>query len=79
MMTPYELEILMHYHTSSSAFPRHHAPAFISTVNALEGMNLLQPTGEHLCFVTTARAIAYIDHILNLPLPEQKWVMPEAA
>lgn len=71
-LTPYELEILLHYYSSCSDFPRWQAPAFHETREGLRRRDLLYADQSH--FGIAPRGRAYIEHLLRQPLPVCKWV-----
>jgi hypothetical protein len=73
-MTPYELEILLHYYVSPAPFARITAPAFLGAVGGLIGDDLLQldEGGYHV----TDKGLAFVRMVLATPLPEQEWTDP---
>jgi hypothetical protein len=73
MLTPFELEVLMHYFVSQSEFQRINAPAFKGAVGRLIGDDLLELDGS---YKVTTRGRAYMYMLLDTPLPEHGWVDP---
>lgn len=81
-MTPYEIGIMLHIYTragpfSDSGIPSD-APIFSSTLDALSGAGLIEgsTTTDH-GFSATSRGRAYVEFLMQMPLPEQEWVLPE--
>ena len=81
-MTPFALDILMHYYVSPEEHPRvtDLNPTALQEVGAFLVQGMLCPRmgargkGE-ATFQTTERAEVWIKHVLLLPLPV--WKMPE--
>ncbi len=77
-MTPYELEILLHYHACHSSFPRSDALIFQQTVGDLVRsglMNSLNPTWDR--FELTEMGHFYVvEGLCKVPLPVAKWEIP---
>ena len=81
-MTPYELEILLWYHTRNIDHPHdgERPPIWEPTIDKLFRDEML--TSNVVIQSNTAYRIAergkvYIEAILTTPLPEKRWVMPE--
>ncbi len=76
--TPYQIEIMLHYHCSAGPFARISAPAFHSTVDNLISLGLLKSDGQDVpnCFDTTARGKALMEMWCSTPLPEPRFVDP---
>lgn len=84
-MTPLQITMMMHYYASAAPYalddPTHaNSPAVKSQREKLVNVGLLQECPDCLSgYRTTTRGDAYVDAICKLPLPVQKWVMPNAA
>ena len=82
-MTPFELDILLHYYSIAEDHPvvNRKPPIWPETRKAFldEGLMELVPMGEvrWATYRLTERGQAYIKAILEVPLPVKKWVMPE--
>lgn len=79
-MSPLQLQILLHYRGSATDFREgdFSAPSVREAIDwfKFEGM-LAETNGDgYACYRLTQRANVYIDAMLELPFPEQKWVMP---
>lgn len=82
-MTPFEIDILMHYccspedHSVVSSNP----PIWRETLARFVSEGLLEipdnPSEYSATYKATDRCRAYIKGLCNVPLPVQKWVMPE--
>lgn len=79
-MTPNEIEVLLHYHTSPSVHPRIDAPA---VRGAIEGFlkNGIFRCGENdrgllvkALYETTDKGNALVQMLCNTPYPTQQWV-----
>ena len=79
-MTPFELDILLHYYTRIGDHPVVAANPLIwpETREDFLREELLARTteGSYSAYVITDRARAYIKAVLALPLPVKQWVMP---
>ena len=82
--TPLMINILIHHFTSSAPYSgcslaHANSPVVLETTGRLlsEGM-LAEDTSRNSGLTTTARANAFLYHILDLPFPEPKWLMPAA-
>lgn len=82
MWTPYQIEIMLHYHCSVGAFVRWRAPIFDETLGDLVSMGLLAPYDDGIrpsdpyCYTTTERGRALIEMWCATPIPEMKFVDP---
>lgn len=82
-MTPLQLEILLHYYASLGDYREgdFSAPAVRKAIDDFKGpLGLLRPAKENTsrgsCYVITERGRTFLNHVLELPLPVQTWVMP---
>ena len=84
-MTPFELDILLHYYSRADDHPVmfDNPPIWPQTRDHFKAEELLgeRPAdkrhGDALYYLTE-RGKAYIEAVLALPLPVQVWVMPIA-
>ncbi len=83
-MSPFELDILLHYYSRRDDHPvlADNPPIWTSTRGKMKSDGLLGENdpvkvGEPLYYLTE-RGKVYIEAILSLPLPVQQWVMPNA-
>lgn len=74
MWTPYQIEIIMHHHVSTSMFPRCNAPAYPGEVDQLIGMGVLEKIDARL--TTTPMGEALITMWYQTPLPELQFIEP---
>ena len=78
-MTPYQIEIMLHYNCSSAPFARAGAPIFRETVMGLIDDNLLR-IEEGGIYRTTARGRKFVEMLCHTPLPvDGGWVDPRFA
>jgi hypothetical protein len=81
--TPFQINIILHYHCSVGPFSGWRAPIFPETVDELvaEGLLVAKPDDglkpvELFCFDTTPRGKALVGMWCATPLPEHKFVDP---
>lgn len=84
-MTPFELEILLHMYctpTNPPAFERR-PPILVETLASFVHENLIEDAPpeekghqDYCDFRLTERGKAYIQHVLAVPFPVVKWVLP---
>lgn len=86
-MTPLELEIILHYHSSPTDLPwcvdDDPAPCRDDTMNGLVGAGLLvrerpqnAPGRDNRQFYPTDKLHAFVEMLCSTPLPQQEWVDP---
>lgn len=84
-MTPFELDILLHYyaHTVDHPVVEENPPIWAETLDAFLSEKLLQhnpkvppPGYSGRIYCLTERGRAYIGFVLEVPLPTTKWVLP---
>lgn len=81
-MTPNEIEMLIHFHTSSAPHPRRNAPAVKSSTAWMLQSDLIReaPVDDgvdaFMHYVTTAKGAAMIQILCDTPLPECRFVDP---
>lgn len=70
--SPMMIEQLFHYYYSRAPFPD--SPAAHSNIAELMRENLIEPphSGSKELYRLTARGEAYVNALLNLPLPQRK-------
>ena len=77
MWTPYQINIVLHYHCCVGPWPLHTAPIFKDTMNGLVAMGLLEEVRADLFqYQATDRGRALIEMWCATPIPEQKWFDP---
>ena len=80
-MTPFEIEILLHYHVSTAPHRVEHdiVPIWPVTREWFFAEGLLEQFASMNggSYRTTERGKAWIDYVCNLPLPEKSWKMPK--
>lgn len=86
-MTPFELDILLHYYGCADDHPviERNPPIWPETRNAFISEKLLEaepcvapPGYPQRTYRLTPRGRAYVKFVLAVPLPEQSWVLPDA-
>lgn len=79
-MTPFELDILLHYYSSASEHEAvlNNVPIWPETREWFLRSGLLEPhASDHgASYRTTEKARVFIEYIMSLPLPVQEWKMP---
>lgn len=76
-MTPYEINLLLHFHCCVGPWPRKDAPLYRPTVDRMFSDGLIQQT-PHLesDYETTERGKAMVKHLCAVQLPVCQWVQP---
>jgi len=75
--TPYKLTLLLHIHAIAEPWENTDAPAYTEAMKEFIDNGLVtRGDGPNLYFKTTERAKVFIAALENLPLPVQKWMMP---
>lgn len=81
-MTPFEIDILLHYATRRGDHPAIHNPPPIwrDTIAKFINEGLLAHNqsgiGSDVTYIATERLLVYAEALQSVPLPVQKWVMP---
>lgn len=84
-MTSLQIRMVLHYYAIGEPYgvrePEHAcSPAVYQQRGALVELGLLKEDGEWPAgYRTTERGNAYVEALCAMPLPIQKWVMPDAA
>lgn len=80
-MTPYEIDILLHYHSWASdwAGPSFGSELYKSTITRFIKLGLLVETSDEADSIdakyqATARLLAYVEKLGKVELPTQIWV-----
>ena len=80
-MTPYEIDILLHYYSRAEDHEDIHRkpPIWQPTLRRFLDDELLQPTanGADVIYAISERGTAYVEALQRIPLPVQIWVIPE--
>lgn len=80
-LTPVQLEVALHYYYSPELHPQYdESMAFAEAHIVLVDHGLIQCINKapgHVEYRGTTRLAAYIEHILQRPLPVQKWVIEQ--
>lgn len=76
--SPSNLELLLHCHYSPEPHERFHAPAIIEGIAYLHRQCIIKPvTGKQNVYETTDKGKAFIEHLMTIPFPVQKWEIPQ--
>lgn len=78
MLTPLHLEILLWYYTRGKDYEFEVHPIRIEYAGHLVADGILAESSGEQKYAITPRGRAWIEHILTLPWPIQKWQMPNA-
>jgi len=77
IMTPSDINVLLHYHVCPEPHPRLDAPAIQETIAEFVTAGILKP-GVHPSkdgsYITTGRGNALVQMLCSTPFPVQKWV-----
>lgn len=78
-----ELQILLHYHDHPGDFMEgdFRTDAVRQAVEWLKAMRLIERNGlasAQSAYIISERGRVFIDAVLKLPLPVEKWVMPDS-
>lgn len=74
MWTPYQIEIILHHHSSLDRFARAEYPIYGHTLNHLHDIGVL--CYEDGVSRTSPRGKALVELWKSTPLPEQAWIDP---
>jgi hypothetical protein len=76
--SPSNLELLLHCHYSPEQHPRLRAPAIQEGIDYLIGHGMIRHArgGDPEIYDTTEKGVAYIDYLMQVPFPEQHWIVP---
>lgn len=72
-MTPFEIDLLLHFHVTVADYPNRNCGIYDSTVSIflLNGLIEKQDNGY---FTTTSRGNAHVQQLCSLPWPISQWV-----
>ena len=76
-MTPLHLEILMWYYSRGNDYPFEGNPTRKDYAEHLVTDGILARQNAERQFFVTEKGKFWIEYVLALPWPKQKWVMPE--
>lgn len=82
-MVPLQIEVLLHYyaHAGEHRLFSEEPPISLSIRKWLIDNELLRkldtPLEHGASYQLTRRGLALVEHIMNLPLPEKRWIMPK--
>jgi hypothetical protein len=80
-MTPFSIEIVLHYYYSPEEHRGSHAPIWGGTIQFLLDEGLLAKRAElseyGASYEATEKGRAYVEALCAMPFPVQKWVMPK--
>jgi hypothetical protein len=77
--SPSNLELLLHCYYSRTPHERLHAPAIQEGIQYLLQEGMIEPGTVPDSYGATAKAEAFIEHLLAVPFPEAKWIVPQVA
>ena len=74
-MTPYEIELLLHFYTSSA--PPRQCPILQQTIQELMNLELLKPRGQgnefDSAYMLDERGLVFCDALTDMQLPVKRW------
>ncbi|MCH8247060.1 MAG: hypothetical protein IH951_11710 [Bacteroidetes bacterium] len=75
VMTPNDIEVLLHCHTSGEAHPNIGAVAVCGALKKMESNGLIEPTPGNILhlFQTTDRGRAHVAQLCGLAWPQLAW------
>lgn len=76
-LSPYELEILIHYYSKVGEFPNQDNEAFQAAIRRFVNAGLIKINGPTSSYRGNHEALqVFFDKVLSTPLPANRWVMP---
>jgi len=80
-MTPYEINVALHYHSHVDDFSHQGAPIWDETAkwfldNGLLVMRFHEDPAYPRIYDPTPKLHAYVEMLCETPLPVQKWIRP---
>ena len=72
-MTPNDIEVLLHCHTSPAIHTRGDAPAVKEAIRSLEANGLIERRDQEW-YHTTARGQAHVEQLCSLGWPTLAWI-----
>jgi hypothetical protein len=81
MLSPNDIDVILHYHTSGEKHPRADAPAVKDATERFFRAGLIEPGGlsPGVYFVTTEKGRKFIEMLCATPFPVKKFVDPREA
>lgn len=77
MITPNDLDVLIHCYVSPEVHPRIHAPAVKDTIRWFLQEDIIEAGDKLNVYTTTDKGVAWLKEILEVPMPVKRWVIPE--
>lgn len=77
-MTPLHIDLLLHCHTTPDRYPRLGAPAVDQYLLELEADGLIEMRQDGI-WRTTARGMAHVSQLCNLPFPTLQWISADGS
>ena len=79
-MTPFEIEIMLHYNSRVDDPDNSDVQLFKSAVTWMlhEGLLSVESRRPNASYGITERGLTYVSSLQDLPLPVQVWVIPQA-
>ena len=79
IITPGDIEVLLHYHTNPEPHPRRDAPAIKDTTERFIRSGLIKVVEavddwNKNRYITTDKGRAFVKALCNTPLPTQAWI-----
>lgn len=75
-MTPFQMEMLLHYYYSPEPFPRADTSAGVDALEYFRAENLIKEMPEEGEIRLSDRGLAYVEFLRSLPLPVANWTIP---
>lgn len=74
MMTPNDIEIILHYYTTPEPHPRKDFPEVIKSTNNFMNNGLISFSNGMSGYAVTPKGKAYIKLLLSIPFPEEAFL-----
>lgn len=75
MMSPSDIEVLLHYHCSPNPHPRYTANAVREATEEFLDLGLIEPAPRET-YTTTEGGKVLVEALCATPFPVKRWVMP---
>jgi len=76
-MTPFEIQILIHYHITDDPFPNLDTPSGNDAVSKFISAGILYRSQDGNVHRVSGAMDLYIQAICDVQLPKQIWIMPD--
>ena len=77
-MTPFEIQMLIHYHCTDDPFPHLNSPAGKEAADKLVAAGILYRSTENGALARVPQAMdLYIQALCDIPLPKKVWLMTD--